>query len=192
MENNKLIAIAALAGLILIPSCETQTQPKENSEPTIQEATTPQKTDIENALETADKIEDKVIEVVDEIKESEARKDSIWEAEREKVWVYQLSDLTTEKEALLEPYKLLTNIQNIKAFKQGKTYFLYKNDRASKSALDDSLEAYQSKFNTVNLHLKVVDLMSYCKRNQKLAQTDNVKIKVKKESISIPCYKCIN
>jgi hypothetical protein len=192
MKNN-LIAISAIASLTFFASCETQTNPKENSEPTIQEASTqPEKSDLENTIEDVNLIQDKLKELGNDNKKSEARKDSIWEAEREEEWVYQLSDPTTEKETLLEPYKLLENVLNIKAFKQGKTYFLYKNDHSTKSVLEDSLEAYQSKFNTVNLHLEVVDLMSKCERNQRLVQTDNIKIKVKKESVSIPCYKCIN
>jgi hypothetical protein len=193
MNNNRLIIIIAvvalLVGGVIYISIDVNTSSNaggNTADSNIQKSAVPtNKTDAEIALEAGKLLK----ESYDDLRENKLRKDSIRNATRKRIWVYQIGLPTTNKAKLLETLNQLNNVSNIKIFQSDKrTFFIYKDDGYSEQELKDSLDFFQSKFKVIDSRLEILDLMAYCKNREEVVKGEDIKIK--KEDVKLPCYTC--
>lgn len=188
MENNKLIALAAiillLVGVVIYINVDVApSDSKPSQEPTIQESSTP-KTDWDKGVEVYNEVKS----TVKEIKETDNYNDSVWKANRKKMWVYQIGLPTTDKTYLSETYDKLKNVSNIKIFQADKKTFILYKDGFTEKELKDSFDFFKSKFKIIDSQFDTVDLTKYCKNRKTIVQGEGIKIK--KSDVRLPCFKC--
>jgi len=197
MDNNKLIIIGAIlvlliGGVILVDVNITPSDPKatakDDKDTVVLKSSAPgNKTDAEVILEGAKFAK----ETYDELHENKLKKDSVRNANRKRIWVYQVGLPSNDNLKILENYNKLNNISNVKIFRSGrKSFFIYKDDGYTEQQLRDSLKIFQSKLAIAGIEsrIDVVDLMSLCSRKEEVVRGENLRIK--KEGVELLCYTC--
>lgn len=132
---------------------------------------------------------DGVLKVSDKWAYNHSRKDSIRMANREQFWVYQIGTPKKNTDELWETLKTLSDIPYLYIFKESrKSYYIVKDDGYTKEVLNDSLAQFKSRIDSTGSRLKIIDLMTFCSKREKIKEGD--KIKEKKGDIEVRCYVC--
>lgn len=147
-------------------------------------------TDAEVALEAGTEVIELFQELGEGISENNHIKDSIYEANRKHLWVYQIGEIMTSEEAVVNAFKQLDGLANIKVFKESKKSFvLYKDDGVTEEqTLIDGLEQIQSLVSHATSRVYVIDLMTKCDKKEDIVMIDPVK--VKKDETEVECCTC--
>ena len=165
------------------------------------EVTSESNTTINEAPKTEEEvIVDGIIEGVEMISEIGADlitnikvKDSIYEANRAQYWVYMIGDYTNSKESILRAYNQIEseNRNDVRVFKsRDKSYMLFvkPNLDNTKSAFNTSIKSFKNRFGD---DIKVVNLI-IGKKCDKILQVSDLKKRIDKKKIIVPCYECDN
>jgi len=148
-----------------------------------------EKTEIEEYREIADDVIDLGGEIAQGIKENKQQKDSIYEAEREKRWVFQIGNIVDSEDAILELYQQLKGIEGLSVFKESrKSYFLFVDGGKSKQELKDSSEEMELQVEKVTSRVRIIDIVTKCNKRKKIKKRDDLNFK--KEKVKIDCYEC--
>lgn len=148
------------------------------------------KSDVEVVAEAAPEIIKGISTGIKTIQANKQKKDSIREANREKMWVYQVGlPMRSEKE-LWKAYKALKNIPNLFVFEESrKSFILIKDGKYhSEEEARNGLESFQREVDQLGVRIKVIDLLSFCSKRETLIQNDNMT--ARKEEVEIPCFAC--
>ena len=130
-----------------------------------------------------------VEEISEEIKDNKASKDSVYEANRDHKWVYQISTPADDPEHLRSSFEKYNELEETFVFQTNDNhYFLFIMDGRSEFDLIADLDLMKDSLGT-NL-VSVIDLVADCSRKQHLVQTDPVEIGKRRNKITIPCYTC--
>ena len=157
-------------------------------EGTIQPINT-EKSDIEIYTEVAKEGVELATEIGKNMKENKQRKDSIYEAEREKRWVFQIGDIANNEDAILELYQQLKDLDGLSVFKESRrSFFLFKDDGKAKQELEKTSGDIKAQVLKATSRVVVIDLMEKCKKRESVKKTDDLIFKKKKVKIS--CYEC--
>ncbi|MBI4929318.1 MAG: hypothetical protein HY841_01030 [Bacteroidetes bacterium] len=186
---NAIVVILLIIGISIIAfPYLTKENPPDNISP--QEQTAPQKTDGEILFDAGKIIHDEIKEGIEKRKE---RKEDII-ASREKRLVYQIGNIKDNENGVLDLYKKLKNIPNINLARifvfeiSRNKYFMYQNDEYSEQQINDSLENFKSTIGSIEPAIGIIDLMKYCKANENI--NDTKELKFRREKIKIPCCNC--
>jgi hypothetical protein len=181
---NSIIGICLVCGLLIIvfPHIKTSDAPQNI------EVQLPQKSKDELIAEKIEKTVEKIEASVENWKLKRDEKDSMWNANKNQRWVYQIGDIMEDDNALEKLYNQIKNIDHICAFKTGKKYFFFKEIFVPHS-LKDSLEYIQSKVGS-NIKVDTVDIIeSYCDRKRdNITVIKQLKLGKRKDRVEIPCY----
>lgn len=148
------------------------------------------KSNAELILEAAPELIEESKELVNAVKENKQRKDSIREANREKLWVYQVGLPVSREDDLWDVFRSIKSKTNVYAFKESRRRYILVKDGGFRTETEasEALEAFQAETGLQDVRVKVIDLLSLCPRKGKLVQSD--KITARKEKTSIPCFTC--
>ena len=136
-------------------------------EETFQPANT-EESDIEEYTEAVKEGIEIVKEISKDIKENKQRKDSIFTAEREQRWVFQIGDIANNEDIILELYQHLEDLDGLFVFKESrKSFFLFKDDGKSKEELQNTLEDIKTQVLKATSRIIIIDLMNKCKKKEK-------------------------
>jgi len=148
-----------------------------------------EKSDVEVYAEVAKEGVELATEISERIRENKQRKDSIFKAEREQRWIFQIGDVANDKDEMLELYQQLKHINGLSVFKEsGRSYFLFIEDGKSKQESQNSLENIKAQVLKATSRVIVIDLMSKCKKKEFVKKTKDLIFR--KEKIEINCYEC--
>jgi len=152
-----------------------------DQEKTIQLVPT-EKSDIEIVTEAGS-------EIVKNMIENKQRKDSIFNAVRKQMWVFQIGDIANNEDAILELYQHLKDLGRLSVFRESrKSFFLFKDHGKSKQELQNALEDIKSQVLKATSRVIIIDLMNKCKKREIVKKTDDLIFKKKK--VKINCYEC--
>jgi hypothetical protein len=158
---------------------------KDNSVKENAQVVVPQKED-QNSQE---KVIEEIAEGANElIFEPRTRRDSIFQATRERRWVFQIGDVMESEEVVADKYHNLANKENICLFKEKGDFIFFQNNPDSLIGLQSVLPKAQKVFGPTFL-VKVVDLMAYCRKpSQRIVNTGLRRIGSRKEDLRLECF----
>lgn len=148
------------------------------------------KTEPEVWQDVGEETSEYIIDKFNGAQENRAEKDSIYQANREIKWVYQIGNVVNAPDLLFETYRLIYNPRGVSVFKVDKTtFFLFQEDSGDEMMMRNSLEVFENTFGD-GIDCKVVDLIANCGRKEKFIKTKDLKIRGDGDKVFLPCYEC--
>lgn len=146
------------------------------------------KSDLEVGVEAAKYGIEKTEELAAKRKEKKRKEDSIFKAERSQRWVYKLSDLMEDKDALEQFYNEHKEIEGLSLFKDKKRYFFFQNIERNFDEANENLNGFKETMSNTT-SVTVFDLLSKCDNpKEKLVQIESVRIGRRRDKVKIPCF----
>lgn len=180
---------AFLGFLLIITGCTETNTSTDNSDNNT--TTTTNITTNNEIPQTKEEIElEKVklaAQIVQEGIKNHQQKDSVFKANREQEWVFQIGAPISNERILKSEFKKYKNIRNICVFENKGNYLIIKKDHQPKEVLGDSLGNIKAQ---IGPDVKIIDLMAICPKRKTISQ--DVPIKDRKEDIEIKCFVCDN
>ncbi|TNE56004.1 MAG: hypothetical protein EP338_01610 [Bacteroidetes bacterium] len=193
-KNSLAIALIAIMVVSILPYLISLYFPEDKKDTEVlvtEDVSNGQKTDAEMYMEVAEEAVDLISEVGDKIKENKKIKDSIYEATREKRWVYQIGEKVTDKDLLLDIYKAWIDENPVKVFKtSNNNYLLFLDKGWNEQILNDSLKNFASSVSSLGQKIRVIDLASDCNRKEDIVIANQIKIGKRKNKHFVDCYTC--
>ncbi|MBI3134094.1 MAG: hypothetical protein HYZ14_05400 [Bacteroidetes bacterium] len=153
--------------------------------------TSSEKSEFAQNVEAGTELYHTVDDEVGEFMDNKHNRDSIYEANRDRQWVYQIGDIVSDENLLFDTYLSLGTIEDVGVFKiDNDNYFLFKDYHRSEEMMNDSLNSFKRALNTPGLKCRVVDIIANCNKRQQVVRTNDLKIKQGKEKLFLPCYEC--
>ncbi len=192
MKKNSLFFLAAAFACL---SCEethdhsVSTTSTVGSSTVVQEAT---KTDQEVTSELIQKGAKDLTSLIKEARIEKNRRDSVFAANRQEVWVYQIGVNKSSPKDFEETYNILSSsMQNLYFFKQSRSnYYLILHDgyNSEQELLDKQkeIETALSKAG-VNDKIRVINITTHCGLKEEIKPADEVKLAKKEMAV---CYTC--
>lgn len=176
----------------LMLSCSSEAdsmkrEPGESSEKTEKE----EKTDFEEAIGLAEDVIEIGKETIKEVKENQAKKDSVYEASRDNWWVYSIGNKVENVKNLTWQHSQLQHIKGLSIFKTAtKKYFLFQKQRSTQEELEGNKSILEEQVGDNQIKVEVIDLVADCSRKKEVVQIDDVKLGKGSSKLLVPCFSC--
>lgn len=167
------LAVAYLGGF------EQKTNTVEIEQPT-PKAKTPESEYIDAAKEIYDITTDAI--------KKKKHKDSIFIANKEKIWAYQIGTIKKRK-AAWELYEKVKDIEGISFFKiSRRKYLVVIYNGNTEEELNNTLNEFSAITDSIGEKLKVINMTSYCSKKEKIVEQEQLRNRKKKYQVRL--YEC--
>ena len=144
--------------------------------------------------ETIELVEDAIElgqELGEDIKQNQARKDSIYQANRDNWWVYSIGNKAEDVKNLTWQHDQIQHVEGLAIFKtSNKKYFLFQKQSSSRDELEKDISIIEEQMGDDQVKVEVVDLVADCSRKKEVVQIDDVKLGKGKNKVFLPCFSC--
>jgi TolA-binding protein len=180
-----LIAFACL-------SCKETHDPSVTSSSTVEGSSTTAVNQVEKREESIQQGSKELAVLVKEARIEKNRRDSVFAANREEVWVYQIGTHKKEAKDFEKTYNLLSKrMQNLYFFKQslGNYSLILHDGYNSEQELLDKQNEIETTLQQAGVQDKVsvINITTHCGLKEKIKPTDEVKLTCKEMAV---CYTC--
>lgn len=188
MKSNSLIFI--LAAFVCLSCGETRNQGIPKGSTTV--ANQVVKIDNESVAGFAEKKSKDLVTLVREARIEKSRRDSVFAANREEVWVYQIGTNKKDAKEFEKTYSLLfKRMQHLYFFKQshGNYYLILHDGYNTEQELLDKQNEVQASINKLGVKEKVsvFNITTHCSLKEKIKPAHEVNLTCKEMAV---CYTC--
>ena len=139
----------------------------------------------------AEVVVDGILNAIGDAVENKRKRDSIFEANKDKHFAYKIGFEKTDRNDVFDTYKKLIELKipGLYALETGrKEYVVISYEAKPEATLREQLEAFKSQVSSVEPHVELVNIMSFCSLKEIIKKDKN--LTSRKEDVEIPCLVC--